>query len=415
MASACAFLAILLFAPAQDFLAEGVKALDANQPAAAESLLQQAVAAAPDDYTAHFNLALALSLQQKDAEAIAEYRKTLDLKPGLYQANLNLGMLLLRNKRAAEAAPVLKDAVDGLTKDAPSNSAQQSARANLYYAQALFDTGDLAQAEPRYRAAVEADHGSAAAQSGLAHILLKESKLAEAAEHFRSAASLDPHYHDGLLELAGAFEAAGKPQDAIAIYREFPENAAAKERLAQLLLNNGDPSGAIPNLELAVKASPTTANRLALADAYKLNKQTDKVIEQLQLAVAADPASFDLRMDLGRELRDAHKAPEAAQQFVAASKIRPDDVKVWNELATIYVVNADYVDGLAALDRVRALGKELPGDFYYRAICLERLRQLKPAVEAYRQFLAGDGGKMPDEEFRARQRVRILENELNRR
>lgn len=410
MASACAFLAILLFAPAQDFLAEGVKALDANQPAAAESLLQQAVAAAPDDYTAHFNLALALSLQQKDAEAIAEYRKTLDLKPGLYQANLNLGMLLLRNKRPGEAAPVLKDAVD-----APSNSAQQSARANLYYAQALFDTGDLAQAEPRYRAAVEADPGSAAAQSGLAHILLKESKLAEAAEHFRSASSLDPHYHDGLLELAGAFESAGKPQDAIAIYREFPENAAAKERLAQLLLNNGDPAGAIPNLELAVKTSPTTANRLALADAYKLNKQTDKVIEQLQLAVAADPASSDLRMDLGRELRDAHKAPEAAQQFVAASKIRPDDVKVWNELATIYVVNADYVDGLAALDRVRALGKELPGDFYYRAICLERLRQLKPAVEAYRQFLAGDGGKMPDEEFRARQRVRILENELNRR
>jgi Tfp pilus assembly protein PilF len=415
MALVCAFLAVLLFAPPPDFLAEGVKALDGNQPAAAESLLRQAVAAAPDDYTAHFNLALALSLQQKDAEAIAEYRKTLDLKPGLFQADLNLGMLLLRNKRPAEAAPVLKDALDGLAKDAPSNSAQQAARANLYYAQALFDAGDLAQAEPRYRAAIEADSASAAAQSGLAHLLLKESKLAEAAEHFRSAAALDPRYHDGLLELASAFESAGKPLDAIAIYREFPENAAAKERLAQLLLNNGDPASAIPNLEAVVKTSPGTANRLALADAYKLNKQIDKVIEQLQLAVAADPANFDLRMDLGRELRDAHKPPEAAQQFVAASKIRPDEVKVWNELATIYVVNADYADGLAALDRVRALGKELPGDFYFRAICLEKLRQLKPAVEAYRQFLASDGGKMPDQEFLARQRVRILENELNRR
>ncbi len=423
MALACAVLAILLFAPAQDFLAEGIKALDGNQPVAAESLLRQAVAATPNDYTAHFNLALALSLQQKDTEAIAEYRRTLDLKPRLYQADLNLGMLLLRNKRPAEAAPVLKDALDGLAdgptdglkKDTPPNSAQQSARANLYYAQALFDAGDLAQAEPRYRAAIEADPASAAAQSGLAHLLLKESKLAEAAEHFHSAATLDPRYHNGLLELAAAFEAAGKPQDAIAIYREFPENAAAKERLAQLLLNNGDPAAAIPNLELAVKTSPSTANRLALADAYKLNKQTDKVIEQLQQAVATDPANFELRMDLGRELRDAHKAPEAAQQFVAASKIRPDEVKVWNELATIYVVNADYADGLAALDRVRALGKELPGDFYFRAICLEKLRQLKPAVEAYRQFLASDGGRMSDQEFLARQRVRILENELNRR
>ena len=55
------------------------------------------------------------------------------------------------------------------------------------------------------------------------------------------------------------------------------------------------------------------------------------------------------------------------------------------------------------------------GDYYYRAISLEKLRQPKPAMEAYRQFLAADGGKMPDQEFQARQRIRIIENELNRR
>src|SRR5271163_4491742 len=107
MALACALLAMLLFAP-PDFLAEGLKALDANEPAAAEPLLRQAVEAVPSDYSAHFNLAIALSLQQKDAEAIGEFQKTLALKPGLYQADLNLGMLLLRNKRPGEALPVLK-------------------------------------------------------------------------------------------------------------------------------------------------------------------------------------------------------------------------------------------------------------------------------------------------------------------
>ena len=78
-------------------------------------------------------------------------------------------------------------------------------------------------------------------------------------------------------------------------------------------------------------------------------------------------------------------------------------------------MNEDYAGGLAALDHVRALGKELPGDLYYRAIALEKLRQSKPAMEAYRQFLATDGGKMPDQEFQARQRVRIIESELNRK
>ena len=63
---------------------------------------------------------------------------------------------------------------------------------------------------------------------------------------------------------------------------------------------------------------------------------------------------------------------------------------------------------------MRALGKEVAGDFFYRAISLEKLRQPKPALEAYRQFLAADGGKLPDQEFQARQRIRIIESELKK-
>jgi protein O-GlcNAc transferase len=404
MELACVLLAVLVFAP-QDPLSEGLKALDQNQPAAAEPLFRKAVAAAPGDFAAHFNLALSLSMQQKDVEAIAEFRKTLELKTGLYQADLNLGTLLLRNKRPAEAAAVLKDALE----------TQRTPRATLYYAEALFETGDAALAEPQYRAAIELDPKSAAAQAGLARSLVKESKLTEAAEHFREAATLDPQYRDGLLELGAQYEKAGMIADAIAVYQEFPENAAAKERLGHLQLDNGNGAAAIPNLELAVKTAPSVANRLALADAYKLNKQPDLAIGQLQLAVAAEPANFELKMDLGRELRDARKFTEAAQQFAAAAKVRPDAVKAWNELASVYVVNGDYVEGLAALDHVRALGKEIPGDFYFRGICLDRLRQLKPAIEAYQKFLATDGNKMPDQEFLARQRIRIMESELGRR
>jgi hypothetical protein len=39
---------------------------------------------------------------------------------------------------------------------------------------------------------------------------------------------------------------------------------------------------------------------------------------------------------------------------------------------------------------------------------------LKPALEAYQRFLATDGGKMPDQEFLSRQRVRIIQHELDR-
>src|SRR5690242_8592974 len=99
----------LLFVPT-DYQAEGLKALEAKQYGQAAQLFAQAVQADPNDYAAHFHLALAYSLLSKDSEAIPEYQKTLDLKPGLYQAELNLGMLLVRQKRDAEAVPHLNAA-----------------------------------------------------------------------------------------------------------------------------------------------------------------------------------------------------------------------------------------------------------------------------------------------------------------
>src|SRR4051812_15228088 len=86
-----------------------------------------------DQIQEHFNRALTLSQQHQDAEAIAEFRKTLELKPGLYEANLNLGILLLRNRQPAEALVSLKQAVE---------AKPQELRSNLFYAQALLDSDD---------------------------------------------------------------------------------------------------------------------------------------------------------------------------------------------------------------------------------------------------------------------------------
>src|SRR5579871_2389786 len=121
MALPYALAALLVFSPQQDFLADGLKALDANQPGPAESLFRQAVAKNPEDVAAHFNLALALSIEQKDDEAIRELGRTLELQPGLYQAEVNLGTLLLRNMHAADALPVLRDAVSQRPKEFRAN------------------------------------------------------------------------------------------------------------------------------------------------------------------------------------------------------------------------------------------------------------------------------------------------------
>jgi tetratricopeptide (TPR) repeat protein len=259
-----------------------------------------------------------------------------------------------------------------------------------------------------FEAACSIDAKSAAAQLGWAKALVGAKKLGDAAPHFQKAAELDAKYHDVLLELAAEYEKAGQPNEAVAIYKQFPENAAAQERMGELLIETKKFGDAIPGLEKAVAASPTSANRLALATAYGLNKQLDKELELLGQVVAAEPKNYDLRMRYGRALRDQHKLAPAEQQFVAAVKLKPDSVDALNELVAMAIVIEDYPTGLTALDRVRALGKETPGDLFYRAITLDKLKDRKAALAAYEQFLANSGGKYPDQEFQARQRIHIL-------
>jgi len=401
-----ALLALWAQSAQTDWQAEGLKALDEKRYDAAAEDFQKAVQADPKDYAAEFHLALANSLLKKDTEAIAGYRRVLDLKPGLYEAELNLGILLLRNKQPAEALEPLQKAAAAKPNEF---------RPALYLADALSGAGQSAEAEKAYSAALAIDPKSADGEAGLARVLLAQDRLGESAAHFRKAAELNPSYRDEILRLAEAYESKKQPEEALAIYREFPDNVAARERAAQLLLGLGRAQDAIPDLEMAVKQSPSSANRLALAAAYVQAKEFDKGIALIAQSIQADPKDYDLRMMAGRVLRDNHKLNEAAGQFFAATKIKPDSAEAWSDLASVLILAEDYGKALGALDRVRALNAETPAHFYFRAISLDHLKQLQPALDAYEKFLEADNGKRPDEEFKARQRARILKKEIERR
>src|SRR5580700_2347408 len=105
-----ALAAVLFFLQSPDYAAEGTKALDAGKYDQAAELFGKAVAADPKDYAAHFHLALSYTMLKRDADSLAEYKKVLELKPGLYEAELNAGILLIRDKEPADAVPYLQQA-----------------------------------------------------------------------------------------------------------------------------------------------------------------------------------------------------------------------------------------------------------------------------------------------------------------
>jgi tetratricopeptide (TPR) repeat protein len=383
-----------------------MKALEQQQYDAAATAFRKAIEADPKDYGAHFHLALALSLLNKDSEAIPEYKKVLELKPGLYEAELNLGMLLLRQKDAPGALPYLESA---------TNKKPKEVRPAFYYAEALLALGQHAKAEGAYQKVIELDPKNAGAEYGLGRAIVAQNRLPDAAPHFRKAAEIDPGFHDVLLELASHYEHNKQTAEAIEIYKKFPDNPGARERLGELLLESGQASAAVEPLEQAYKQSPTAANRYALAMAYVNNKALEKAEPLLAEAVASEPSNIELRMTYGRVLRDQRKFPGAAQEFYKVAQVKADYVEAWTELATMLVSLQQDGQALAALDKVRSLNAEKAGHFYLRAILLDRNKQQQPAVEAYEKFLQMSEGKNPDEEFKARQRVRILKKDLSKR
>jgi tetratricopeptide (TPR) repeat protein len=364
-------LVLILLAQSPDFLAEGNRALDDKQYERAVELFTKAVSADPRDYNAEFQLALSYNLLNKDAEAVPHYQAVLSLNPGMYEAELNLGLTLLRMGDGAGAG--------------------------------------------RYLESATAKKSTPPGETALARALVLQQRLPEAEEHFRKASTLDPARSEDLLEAAAAYEKAGNAAEAIRIYREFPHNPGALERAGVLLSAADQAAESIPALEAAVAQSPTDANRVALAQAYLKAKQPVKAENIAAQAVAAQPRDADLRLFYGRLLRDQRKFTEAANQFLAAAQITPKSLEAWNELAAALTIGEQYRQALAALDQVRALGGEGPGNLFFRAIAHDRLQQRPEALAAYQAFLAQSQGKFPDQEFQARGRIHVLELELKKK
>jgi tetratricopeptide (TPR) repeat protein len=336
-----------------------------------------------DEVQVHFDRALQFSIDGKDADAIPEYRAVLALEPDLYEAHINLGQVLLRSKQPAEALPHLRRARDLK----PSEFGP-----TYYLAEALTDLAQFREAVPVYAAAAALDPKSAPAELGWGRGLLKLDQRTLATEHYRKAAALDPLLKQFLLELAQAHEEKKEYDAAIALYRDFPENAPITAHIAELARHN----------ELTRVQDLVQAKKLP---------EAEPIAARL---AAADPQNFELKLFYARILRDQRKTKAAAQQFYEATKLHPLDAQAWSEFAAMLILDEQYPQALLALDKVKELGGEGAGHIFFRATTFDRLNRKKEALEYYQRFL-DQSRTNPDQEFQARQRIRLLERETGKR
>lgn len=385
-------------------------AIEKRDFAAAERLLQQATAEAPQDYRAWFNLGYVLTETEREPQAIEAYRKAVEAKPEVFESSLNLGVLLARAGQNAEAEKYLV-AATGLKPSASPNEAMYRVwltlgriREQAYPAAAVeaydkasalkpkdaepvFSAGsvlertqDFPAAEARYRRALELDPKLTDALAGLANVLMAQKKLPEAEHALRQYLAADPGNSPARVQLARVLRAQGKNDEAA----------------AELARAGG---GAGDDFDLRRERAATFAGA----------RDFEKAAAEYRALVAERPNEAELRYDYGVVLQKLRRFPESQAEILAALKLNPKMGEAYGDLAVVAAANQNYQLAIMALDERAKYLPENPATHFLRATSYDHLKAFEQASQSYKQFLAVANGCCADQEWQARHRLKAID------
>ncbi len=395
--------------PLNDLLNEAQHDIDTNSFEAAISPLQKFIAEKPDVAYAHFQLAYAYTALQKGDEARAEYERTVALDPKMTEAYLNLGILLTGRDPAAAVAP-LRKAVELL----PAQS-----RPRILLGTAQERSGDFPGAADSLEGAVRLDPRDADATLHLATLYFNLKRPVEAETKFRGALNLQPNSATAALGLAQSLDAQNKPE-AVEAYQKYlvlqPADAATHARFVHLLIDQKKYDEALAELDREEQGRPPSSDSLRRrADIQIAQNKLNDAILTLQRALALAPKDVQLLDGLGRIYMQKRDFSAAEKEFQAALQLDRNNLVVWKNLGSNYYLAGNYPATLAALDVIAKTEPPNAASWFIRALCYDKLRQVKPALEAYQKFLSMDEGKNPDQVWQAQERSKVLTHMLEER
>jgi predicted Zn-dependent protease len=376
---------------------------------AAETRLAPWLAAHPGDARALFDAAYVADTQNRLNDAAELYRRAVDANPLSFEAHVELGLLLARQGKPAEARPELAAATQldpgeagvgakarawrALAEidraDNPAKASEDLLEAlklspetedDALLAASLADQAGQSQAaENAYRRILAKNPKSAPANAGLAHLLIARKQFPEAESFLRAALVLSPDDMTLTAQLAAVLAAQDKAE-ALPLFQKlhgaYPRNAAISRMLAEVLADAGD----------------------AVA--------SDKLFVELLAATPEDP---DLLVAHGQNLIHLLKYAEAYAIFDKVTKLDSSNADGWSGLAfAASKTNRPSVTLHALVMRSKYL-PEVPSTYYLWASAYDALHDKASAATYYHQFLDSSAGKDPDLESQARQRLQLLE------
>jgi tetratricopeptide (TPR) repeat protein len=255
----------------------------------------------PDSPDAHNTLG---SLLQQEGELVAateEFKAALKCEPTFAMAALNLGQVLIDQKRYTAAIAYLLDAL----KSSPPPDLEPQLQTTLGVAYA--ENGDSGQAIATLEQVVKTHPDDVEAHFNLGTVYAKQGPALgyqKAIANFKEAIRIHPYYD------------------------------AARYSLAKVLVQLGQFSDALSYLSDYTRRRPNDAEGFhLLGSAYTGLTQLAKAVEALERARQLKPDDYEIRYELGSALARTGKTREAIEQLVTAERINPHFADTHYQLA----------------------------------------------------------------------------------
>lgn len=376
----------------------------------AEAKLDPWLAAHPTDARALFDAGYVADAQDRSDDAIGLYRRAVEADPKSFEAHLSLGLLLARQGKTAEARPELATATSldpgdagpeikarawrALAaidrKDNPTAASDDLLEAlklspetpddTLLAATLADEAGQFEAAEAAYRRVLAKDAKNAQANAGLAHLLIARKQYPEAETMLRAALEQAPGDPTLTAQLATVLAAQNKAEALPLLqklHEDHPTDTAITRMLARVSAEAGDIAG---------------SDRMYVA------------------LLASHPDDSVLWVAHGQNLIRLLKYADAFAAFDKATHLDPGDADAWSGLAFAASRTSQPAITLHALAMRSKYLPELPSTYFLWATSYDSLHDRANATAYYKKFLEAAAGKFPDQEWQARQRLKLLEN-----
>ncbi len=362
------------------FLLNGQTLEQAGQAAAeGEAILRDLVRLEPKNPEMLIALGDALSLQRKNAEAEAVYRKAIAIQPDDAIAYFRLGSLLDRSDRGrlAEAEAVYRKAIAIRPDDA---------RAYISLGNALNYQGKHAEAEAVYRKAIALQPNNARAYISLGSALNYQGKHAEAEAVYRKAIALQPNNAEAAYEgLDRVLKVQGKPPEAEAVYRKAialePKKAGTYIRLGITLSNQGKYAEEEAVYRKAIALEPKKAGTyISLGNTLSNQGKSTEAEATFRKAIALEKNNLNRWTSyyyLGYHLSNWGRHAEAEAAFRKAIAILPDYSLLHDSLGDALNNQGKHAEAEAAYRKAIALQPNQPWPYVSLGYGLRSQAQLR--------------------------------------